>query len=335
MTANRTCAPVRAGRRRFLGLAALPLLAAASRARGLGRPRRIGYFHVIKPGAARISMEWFRRGLADKHLSEPRDYVIDYVWEARIARVPARMEALVATAPDLIVAVTTPVAVAAARATRTLPIVFQLVSEPVASGLVENLARPGRNVTGVTNFLPALSGKVLELAREIIPSAARLAVMWNPANPAKTLELGELEKAAAATKVSLRQLPVRNAAEIERAFAALRPGECDALVVLADTLTHSNRQRIAELALAARLPSVFNHEPHVLAGGLASYSPDYQDLVQRAGDLAGRILTGADPAVLPVERPTRFSLAVNLRTAKALGVTIPPVVLLRANRVID
>jgi len=301
------------------------------------RLRRIGYFGVTPSDAdtTRRTLELFRQGLREQGLVEGRDYALEYLWETRIERVPARMQTLAHSGVVLIVATTTPVALAAAKATRDLPIVFGTVSDPVGSGLVESLARPGGNITGVTNVLPALSGKLLELAREIVPGTSRVAVMWNPDNPAKTLELHELQAAAQRSGIALSLLPARTAAEIDAALADLGGLGVQFLVTLSETLTHQYRTRIAELALAARMPSVSNHAPQVEAGGLVAYAPDYTLLGRRLGDLAGRILAGERPATLPVEQPTNFELVVNLKTARLLGLKIPQSVLLRANRVIE
>jgi putative ABC transport system substrate-binding protein len=245
------------------------------------------------------------------------------------------MRSVIGGGPVLVVAITTPVALAAAKATREVPIVFGTVSDPVASGLVQSLARPGGNVTGVANVLPALSGKLVELAREILPGARRIAVLWNPDNPAKALELHELEAHAQRAGIACLRFPARSAAEIAAALTSLDPTKAGALVVLSETLTHFNRERIARLALAARMPTLFNYVPHVEAGGLAAYSPDYDLQAMRLGELAGRILAGASPATLPVEQPNRFLLTVNLRTARALGLELSPAVLLRADKVIE
>ncbi len=241
------------------------------------RLRRIGYFGVTPPDSAYTEhgLMQFREGLREQGLVEGRDYALEYVWETRIERVPSRMQALAQSGVDLIVAQTTPVALAAAKATRDIPIVFGLVSDPVGSGLVQSLAHPGGNVTGVTNVLPALSGKLLELAREIAPGISRVATMWNPDNPAKTLELHELHAAARQAGVALSLLPVRSTAEIEAALAGMGGTQVQFLVTLSETLTHQYRKRIAELALAARMPSVFNNTSQVEAGGLVSYAPEY------------------------------------------------------------
>lgn len=298
--------------------------------------RRVAYFHVLPPEAPNVQAQLarFREGARAQGLSAGTDYELDYSWEERLERVPRRMQALLDGRPDLLVALTTPVAVAAAKATREVPVLFGTVSDPVASGLVQSLARPGGNVTGVANVLPALSGKLLELVREILPAATRIAALWNPENPAKALELRELEAHAQRAGIECERLPTRSAAEIEQAIAALDASRVAALVVLSETLTHANRERIARLALAARMPTLFNHAPQVEAGGLAAYSPDYDLQAVRLGELAGRILAGASPATLPVEQPTRFLLTVNLRTARALGLELPRAVLVRADRVI-
>ncbi len=301
------------------------------------RPRVIGFFHVIPPDVPSgvTALARFREGLRDHGFREATDYRIDYRWEERIERVPGRMRDLLTGRPDLVVALTTPVALAAAKATREVPILFGTVSDPVASGLVESLARPGGNVTGVANVLPALSGKLIELAREILPGARRIAVLWNPDNPAKALELRELQVHAQRAGIECVLNPVHSAAEINTALSGLGSSKVAALVVLAETLTYVNRERIARLALAGHVPTLFNHAPHVEAGGLAAYSPDYDLQSRRLGELAGRVLAGASPATLPVEQPTRYFLTVNVKTARQLGVELPRAVLLRADRVIE
>lgn len=321
---------------RILGCATLALGFALAAAEGAS-PRKIGYFNVLPPHAPSsvTALARFRQGLHESGFRESADYRIEYLWEERIDRVPARMRELLASGPSLVVAITTPVALAAAQATREVPIVFGTVSDPVASRLVQSLAQPGGNVTGVANVLPALSGKLVELAREILPGAKRIAVLWNPDNPAKALELRELEAHGRLADIDCVRMPVRSGNEIENAFAKIEQSGAAALVVLAETLTHAHRGRIAQLALARGLPTFFNHEPHVEAGGLAAYAPDYDLQSRRLGELAGRILAGASPAVLPVEQPSRFRLSVNLGTARALGLELPRSILLRADRVIE
>jgi putative ABC transport system substrate-binding protein len=329
--------PSSLARRRLLALASWAFVALTAAAQPPARQRRIVFFYVLPLDApsAVAALARFREGMQAQGFSAGADYVIEYQWEERVDRVPARMRAVIGSGPDLIVAITTPVALAAAKATRKLPIVFGTVSDPVASGLVQSLARPGGNVTGVANVLPALSGKLIELVHEILPGAKRIAALWNPDNPAKAFELRELEAHAQRAGIECTRFPARSAAEIEAAVSALDPSKAAALVVLAETLTHFSRERIARLALAARMPTLFNYAPHVEAGGLAAYSPDYDLQAMRLGELAGRILAGASPATLPVEQPNRFLLTVNLGTARALGLELPTAVLLRADKVIE
>jgi putative ABC transport system substrate-binding protein len=309
----------------------------AARAQDAKRVRRIVYFGVRRADVPSVlrDLTRFRDELRGHGFYEGRDYALEYASEASVERVPETMRALIERRPDLIVAITTPVALAAARATHEVPILFGGVSDPVESGLVKSLRRPGGNVTGVANALPELSAKLLELTREIMPTARRLAVMWNPDHPGKALELREFRTAARATRIELVELPVRSAGEIEAALSNLPAFKVATLVTLAEQLTHAHRERIAQAALASATPTVFDSDAHVAAGGLVSYSPRYGPVARRLGDLAGRILSGADPATLPVDLPTEFELAVNLRTAKALGITIPGSVLLRAHQVIE
>lgn len=319
-----------------LALPALAYLVSIGGARAGASLQRIVYFGVLPPESPSVvaTLARFREDLGRHGLTDGRDYTLDYVWEERVDRIPEKMRALLEREVSLVVAITTPVALAAAKATRKIPIVFGTVSDPIGSGLVARIDRPGGNITGVTNLLPELSGKLLELSREIVPGAVRIAVMWNPENPAKALELRELRVAAGRASVALAELPVRSAAEIEKAIAGVGK-DVSVIVTLAETLTNANRQRIATLARMRHLPTVFNLAAHVEAGGLVSYSPDYGALNRRLGDLAGRILKGADPGTLPVEQPTTFELVVNKGTAKSLGISIPQTVLLRATKVIE
>ena len=283
----------------------------------------------------RVTMARFKEGLAGEGFVEGRNYVIDFVTEPDVARAPERIRQLLARAPAVLVVMTTPVAQAAAKAARETPVLFTAVSDPVESGLVASLARPGGNVTGVSNMLPELSGKLLELVRELIPGAARIAVLWNPDNPAKALELRALRDAASRYKVSLHELPARSKEEIEAVLAGLGRAGAQALVVLGESLSFAHRKLIDELARASRVPVVSNITPHIEAGGMASYTSDGALLNRRLGVLAAKILAGAKPAALPVELPTRFVLTVNQKSAKALGITIPQTVLLRADKVIE
>lgn len=301
-------------------------------------PKRRIAFLGVTPGNAPATLRTlaaFREGLVGEGLVEKRDFTIDYTSEPRIDRVPSKVTDLLKGSPSLLVAVTTPVAQAAAKTTRQIPIVFSIVSDPVGSGLVASLARPGGNVTGVSNMLPALSGKLLELVRELFPSTSRVAMLWNPDNPAKEIEAEELRAAARKLNLAPGEFPTRTLAEIEGVLTRDAKGRPTVLVILADTLTDANRKRIAELALLGRIAVVSNLASHTEAGGLLSYQPDYAALNRRVGALAGKILKGAAPADLPVELPAKFELLVNKGASKVLGIAIPPSILLRADRVIE
>ena len=324
-------------RRRVLALGALACLGIAGAATPAARRRRILFFSVQPADVASMvaGQALLRDALREHGFADGADYEIRYVWEQRIENVAARMEEELRAAPDLVITLTTPVALAAAKATSRVPVIFGTVSDPVASGLVQSLARPGGNVTGVANVLPALSGKLIELLREVLPGTSRIAVLWNPDNPAKALELREVQAHAGAAGIECVLRPARSASEIDAALSASGSGRVAAAIVLSDTLTNAHRDRIAQIAIAERLPTFFNYSPQVEAGGLASYSPDYALQQRRLGEIAGKILAGASPATIPVEQPVAFELLVNLKTARAIGIEIPRSILLRADKVIE
>ena len=225
---------------------------------------------------------------------------------------------------------------AAKNATKTIPIVMAGVGiDPVEAGLVESLARPGGNVTGITNLTRELGGKRLELLKEAVPKVARVAVLYDPASPASVLEVKEVLPAAArALGLTIQPWEVRAADDFERVFAALSKQRPDGLYVLGGPLMNANRKRIVGFALKSRLPSMYISREDVDAGGLMSYGADLADSYRRVAYFVDRILKGAKPADLPVEQPTKFELVINLKTAKQIGLTIPPEVLARANRLI-
>jgi putative tryptophan/tyrosine transport system substrate-binding protein len=277
----------------------------------------------------------FKEGLRETGFVEGSNLALQIRWEPDVGKLPGHAAALADAKVDAIVTFTTPATRAALDATRSIPIVFTMVSDPVGSGFVTSLAKLGGHVTGVTNVFPDLSGKLLELVRAVVPGLGRAAVLLNPNNPGKRLDLAELARAAQQTRVALQPFEVRTAADFGPAFAAIPRGRPDALITLSETVTWIRRQEIADFALKHRLPSAFNLAGHVEAGGLIAYAPRVALIHQRAGVLAGKVLKGARPADLPVEQPTHFELAVNLRTAKALGLTVPQAVLLRADQVIE
>ena len=224
---------------------------------------------------------------------------------------------------------------AAKAATRTIPIVVIAAGDPVGSGLIGSLARPGGNVTGLTVLSPELAGKRLELLKEISRGVARVAVLWNSANPAKVSEWKETQIAAAKLGLRLQSLEVRTPSDFDRAFEMAQNNHADALIVFSDPLINSNERRIVDFAIASRLPSMYTYREFVDAGGLIAYGPSITDLYKRAAVYVDKILKGANAADLPVEQPMKFELAISLKTAKALGLVIPPSLLLRADQIIE
>jgi putative ABC transport system substrate-binding protein len=299
---------------------------------------RLGILANLPPPPAPVSVSFLdalREGLKEAGSLEGSNLIIQSRWEPDVSKLPQHAAALVDLGVNAIVTFTTPATRAALDATQAIPVVFTMVSDPVGSGFVASLARPGGRVTGVTNIFPDLSGKLLELLREVVPGLGRAAVLFNPDNPGKRLDLEQLVPAARQTRVSLEPIEVKTAADFGPAFGAIRRMRPDALITLVETVTWLQRQEIADFALKNRLPTAFNLGGHVEVGGLMSYAPRVSLIHYRAGVLAGRVLRGARPADLPVEQPTHFELSLNLKTARVLGLTIPQAVLLRADQVID
>ncbi|MHB8272643.1 ABC transporter substrate-binding protein [Bradyrhizobium sp.] len=235
---------------------------------------------------------------------------------------------------DVIITGGTPPTLAAMQATSVIPIVFVNAADPIASGLVKSFARPGGNVTGLSNQTKDLAGKRIELLREVVPSLSRLAILANVENVAAVLEMGDAQAAARTLACDVTILGVRRAEDIERVFEGLRD-RADAIYVVVDALMNTNRISINNLAINARLPTVHGNRGSVQTGGLISYGPSFSDQFRRAGDFIDKILRGVKPGDLPVEQPTKFQLVVNLRTAKSLGLDIPPTLLARADEVIE
>jgi putative tryptophan/tyrosine transport system substrate-binding protein len=224
--------------------------------------------------------------------------------------------------------------VGAKQATSVIPIVFALAGDPVGSGLVASLARPGGNVTGLSGQQADVAAKRLELLREVVPNLHRLAIVANVGNPYAILELGEIQGAARALGLEAATFEIRRAEDVAPAFRALKGG-ADALYVINDPLVNTNRVRIIISALGARLPTMHGSREHVEAGGLMSFGPNYPDLFRRTADYVNKILRGGKPGDIPVEQPTKFDLVVNVLTAAALGITLPPTLLARADEVIE
>lgn len=280
--------------------------------------------------------ESFRRGLRDLGYVERGNVTIDWRYsDARVERFPALALELVQSKVDIIVASSTPAIRAAKQATSTIPIVMANSAYPDKSGLVESLARPGGNVTGLTNVGPDLLGKSFQVLKELAPKVSRVAVLFNPANPVEALAFNDVRAAAVGAGVDVRAIEVRGLDEYATAFATLDSSRADALFAFGNPANFKNRQSIADFALKSRLPSLYQERIFVESGGLVSYAPSYIEMFARAATFVDRILKGAKPADLPVEQPTRFELVINLKTAKALGLTISQSLLLRADAVIQ
>jgi len=313
-----------------LSLILAPLAVGAQSA---GKVYRIG---ILVPGSTSPQIQAFREALRDLGYVEGQNLAIEYrSAEDRLERLPGLAAELVALKVDIIYANVTPAAQAAKNATKTIPIVFGASSDPVDYGLVASLARPGGNITGLSNTGADLSGKRLELLKEGVPGISRIAVLWNSANPIMARQLRETEVAAQVLGAQLQVVDVRGPDDFARAFRAVTMGRPGALVVLADFLTVNHRGRIAEFAAKNRLPAISEFREFAAAGCLMAYGPSAPDLGRRAAVFVDKILKGAKPADLPVEQPTKFELIINMKTAKALGLTIPQTLLLRADEVIQ
>ena len=317
----------------LLGSAAAPWPLAA-RAQQAGKRPTIGF---LVTGTRSSHGQWFAtlaHRLRELGWIEGRTIAIEYRWgEGRGERFAEIAAEFVRLKVDVIVTGGSAV-LAAKQVTAIIPIVFATASDPVGGGYVASLARPGGNVTGMSQQRTDTAGKRLELLREVVPGLRRLAIMSNVGNPGTVLEMGELQKFGGKLGLEVVTLKIRRAADIAPAFDALK-GRADALYVCSDPLVAANRVRINTLALAERLPTVHGFREYVEGGGLMSYGPNFPDLYRRAAELVDKILRGARPADIPVEQPTKFDLVINLTTAKALGLTIPPMLLARADEVIE
>ena len=299
---------------------------------------RIGYLSASDPATESTRSEGIRLALRELGYIEGRNIAIEYRYaEGRLDRQPELAAELVRLKVDIIVAAGTDRTVRAAKnATKTIPIIMMgSGSDPVEIGLIESLARPGGNITGVANVARELGGKRLELLKEAVPKLARVAVLYNPAIPAGVLEMKEvLPVAARALRLTLQPWEIRTADDFERVFTALNKDRSDGLYVTSNPLTRGNSKRVGDFAIKSRIPSVHGGRESVEAGGLMSYGADTAESYQRVAYYVDRILKGAKPADLPVEQPTKFELVINLKTAKQIGLTIPPELLARANRLI-
>jgi putative ABC transport system substrate-binding protein len=308
----------------------------AARAQAPAKVRRIGLLSPTSPSVAAPLLQAFRLGLRDLGWVEGKNISIEYRYaEGRRDRLPDLAADLVRLKVEVIVASSAPAVVAAQEASRAIPIVITSTGDPVALGLVESLARPGGNVTGLSQMAFDLAGKRLELLKEMIPKISRVAVLWNSQSPGSTRTWKELQLPARQLGIQLYSLEVRNPNDFDKAFEDATRARAGALLVTAEPMITTNLERIAGLAAKSRLPSIHQFSEFADAGGLVAYGVDRADQYRRAATFVDKILKGAKPADLPVEQPTRFALVINLKTAKAIGITIPQSVLFRVDRVIE
>ena len=314
-------------------------IGAAPRAADAQEPRkvyRIGYLSAPTRQSVEGVLDAFLRKLRELGWVEGQNLVIEYRWaEGKIERLPDLAAELVRLKVDLIVAPAGSAALAAQNATSSIPIVMIFPIDPVRSGLVKSLRRPEGNVTGTTSALGnEITGKQLQILTEAIPSASRVAILWNSSAPESAIQVKEAEAAAASMRIRLQAVPARGSEDLDGAFAAMARERAEALLVSNDSTFLVHRARIAELALKRRLPTMCSYREFVESGSLMAYAVNMSDFIGRAAVYVDRILKGAKPADLPVEQPTKFELVINLKTAKALGLTLPPSLLQRADDVI-
>jgi len=322
----------------FLGTAvtAWPL---ATRAQRPGKLFRIGYLMAGSSGlpVEQTSIAAFITALAEQGMVQRRDFVIEYRYgdnrPDRLAEVAAE---LVGLKVDVLVTAGTLAPLALKRVTSTIPIVLTSGGDPVGSGLVDSLARPGGNVTGLSLMVPDLGGKRLEILQELLPAMRRVAVIWNAANPYPALVLKNIQAAAHPLRIDVQSLEMRSLDDLAGVMEKARQSRPDALIVVEDPLTSGLGKNIADLVAEQRLPAIYGiREDMIAAGALVSYGTNIPDLYRRAAAYVHKILLGAKPADLPIEQPTKFELIINLKTAKALGLAVPPTLLARANEVIE
>ena len=313
------------------GLAIAPLAAKAQQAAPV---RRIGVLSPFAPSDAARWHEAFREGLRELGWIEGKNISIEYRYAQGSADLPALAAELVRLKVDVIVTSATGTQ-PAKEATRTIPIVMASNADPVAMGMVGSLARPGGNVTGLSQISSELAGKRLQLLKEIVPNLSRVAVMWNPGGRGSTVNWQEMQLPARSLGLEIHSLETRYPSDFDRAFAEANRAHVGALAIMPNPLFAGNLRRIADLAIKSRLPAIFNLREFVDSGGLVAYGPNRTDEFRRAATYVDKILKGAKPADLPVEQPTKFDLVINLKTAKALGLTIPQSLLLRADEVIQ
>jgi putative ABC transport system substrate-binding protein len=326
-------------RRDFIALfggtaAAWSFASVAALGQRAGKAKRLG---ILQPGAPPEPLvEAMRERLRELGYQEGRDLALETRWaEGKLDRLGMLAAELVDARVDVITALSTPAALAARDATATIPIVFTGVGDPVGAGVVPDLAHPRGNVTGISLLATELSGKRLEILREIAPNLSPVVMLWNDTNPGMVLRAREAQAAAAKLGVRVESTGVHDLISFDSAFAAIESGRGNALLILVDPFTRQHRERIVQFAAQRRLPAIYEAREFVEAGGLASYGPSLHAIQRRAADYIDKIFKGEKPGDLPVEQPSKFELLINLKTAKALGLTMPPSLLARADEVIE
>jgi putative ABC transport system substrate-binding protein len=322
-------------RREIISLFGLAILSAQLSAAAQALPR-IGFLGNSTAALEANLVEPFREGLRDFGYEDGRNIIIEYRWaEGDYARFPALIAELIAANVDVVVTAGTPAALAMKKATTSIPCVMVAVGDPVGTGLIESLARPGGNLTGLTSIAPELEGKRLELLREVVPHLSYFAVLWNPLSPFSVVAEKEVQAAALALRMRVLSLGVPTSEELDNAFGSILREKPGALVVVADRVFLHNRARIMNFATQQRLPGVYAYRELVEAGGLMSYGPSYAHMHRQAALYVDKILKGAKAADLPVERPAKFELVINLKTARALSLTVPLTLQAQADEVIE
>jgi putative ABC transport system substrate-binding protein len=325
----------KAGVLSILFLVVLLDVAVIAEAQPLTKHSRIGFLNVGTPATSPARQEVFRQGLRDLGYLEGKNIVIEWRYaEGKPDRLPAIAADLVRLKVDVIVTGGGISTRSAKDATVTIPIVMTQDIDPVGNGFVASLARPGGNITGLSTLAPEISGKQMELLKEIVPKFARVAVLGTTTNPGNAQALKETELAAGAFKVQLQYLDVLGSKDIDTGFQTASKARADAVLVLISSVLNTHRAPVVNLAVKSRLPVIYPFPEFVEAGGLISYGVSFADLWRRAATYVDKILKGAKPADLPVEQPTKFELIINLKAAKQIGLTIPPNVLVRADKVI-
>ncbi len=316
-------------------LLATILLTAPAAAQQANKIPRIGFLGNSTPALEQNLVGPFREGLQKLGYIEGKNIAIEWRWaKGKYDRFPALIAELLAAKVNVIVTAGTPASLAVKKAAPSTPLVMIAVGDPVGAGLIESLAHPGGNVTGLTSVAAELEGKRLELLQEIVPKLSRVAVIWNPVSQFQVVAVKEAEIAADRLRLKLQRVGIKAAEEFDSAFASILTERANALMVLADRLFLHNRDKIVNFAAKNRLPAVYAYVELVQGGGLMSLGPSYADMHRRAATYVDKILKGTKPADLPVEAPAKFELVINLNAAKQIGVTVPPAVLYRADRVI-